>query len=158
METRVRKQVLRKITYGLYVATAIDGDETAAATVTWLSQASFQPPLVTLGVRRDSTLHALLARGVPVAVHLLGADQKALAEAFFRPTRREGNLLNGHAFEPGVTGAPLLVDVPAVFEANVSGSFPCGDHTVFVLAVVAAHLRRDEQPLALRDTGWSYGG
>lgn len=158
MDPQVKKQVLRKLTYGLYVVTAMDGDQAAAATVNWLSQASFQPPLLMMAVKKDSSLHALMGRGVPVAVHILGADQKAVAEAFFRPTRREGDTLNGFRFTPGSTGAPLLDDAPAAVEARVVGSLSLGDHTVFVVEVVDAHLRRDDRPLEMWDTGWYYGG
>ena len=93
-----------------------------------------------------------------MAVNILGADQKAIAEAFFRPTRREGDTLNGYAFKAGSSGAPLLDDVPAAFEARVVGTLPGGDHTVFVVEVTDAHLRRDEKPLEMWDTGWFYGG
>ncbi|HEY8450159.1 MAG TPA: flavin reductase family protein [Bacillota bacterium] len=158
MDPQVKKQVLRKLTYGLYVAAAVDGEQAAAATINWLSQASFEPPLVMMAIKKDSGLHSLLDRGVPVAVNILGADQKAIAEAFFRPTQRDGNTLNGHPFQPGTSGAPLLTDVPAAFEAKVVGSLPGGDHTVFVVEVTDAHLRRDEKPLEMWDTGWFYGG
>ena len=64
-------------TYGLYVATAKQGDQAAAATVNWLSQASFQPPLVMMAVKADSGLHALLSQGATVAVNILGPTRRA---------------------------------------------------------------------------------
>jgi flavin reductase (DIM6/NTAB) family NADH-FMN oxidoreductase RutF len=33
-----------------------------------------------------------------------------------------------------------------------------GDHTIFVGEVVAAGVRREEEPLTLRDAGFAYGG
>lgn len=158
MDPQVRKQVLRKLTYGLYVAAAMDEFQAAADTVNWLSQASFQPPLVMMAVKKDSNLHVLLERGAPVAINILGADQKQLAESFFRPTQREGETLNGHRFRRGNTGAPILEAVPAALECRVAGSLPGGDHTIFALEVVDAHLHRDEPPLEMWDTGWFYGG
>lgn len=44
MNLEAKKKVLRSFTYGLYVLTAQDGDEVAAGTVNWVTQASFQPP------------------------------------------------------------------------------------------------------------------
>ncbi|MFO7273841.1 MAG: flavin reductase family protein [Bacillota bacterium] len=159
MDAQVKKQVLRKLTYGLYVATAQQGEQAAAATINWLSQASFQPPLVMLAVKADSGLHALLSQGAALAVNILGADQKGLAETFFRPTKLEGNTLSGVPFTPGETGAPLLQGVPAAFEAKVVHSYAGGDHTVFVAEVVAVHLRDPEaKVLEMWDTGWFYGG
>lgn len=159
MDPQAKKQVLRKITYGLYVATAMKGDQAAAATVNWISQASFTPPLVMMAVKADSGLHALLSDGAAVAVNILGADQKQMAETFFRPTKLDGNTLNGVAFKAGATGAPLLDGVPAAFEAKVVNTVPGGDHTVFVLEVVEAHLNDpDAKVLEMWDTGWFYGG
>ena len=160
MDPEVKKKTLRLLTYGLYVLTAADGDEMAAGTVNWLSQASFQPPLVMVGVKADSRVHALIERSGAFAVNILGADQKSVAEAFFRPSQVEDGRINGYAFEPGPeTGAPLLTDLPAWFEARVTDAVKRGDHTVFVAEVVNAGLRDPEaKPLEMWDTGWFYGG
>ncbi|RME84249.1 MAG: flavin reductase [Caldilineae bacterium] len=160
MDPEVKKQTLRKLTYGLYVLTAADGDDVAAGTVNWLSQASFQPPLVMVGVKKDSGTHALIERTGLFAVNILAAGQKDVAAAFFRPTEVEGDRVNGQAFEPGpTTGAPLLLGAPAWFEARVTDSVKRGDHTVFVAEVIEAGLRDPEaKPLEMWDTGWFYGG
>ena len=47
MDANVKKSVLRMIPYGMYVLTAKGKDDAvAAATVNWVTQASFQPPLI----------------------------------------------------------------------------------------------------------------
>jgi flavin reductase (DIM6/NTAB) family NADH-FMN oxidoreductase RutF len=156
----IKKKTLRLLTYGLYVLTAADGPDLAAGTVNWLSQASFTPPLVMVGVKADSRLHALIEHSRSFAVNILAADQKDVASAFFRPSQVEGNRINGYPFEPGPeTGAPLLLDLPAWFEARVTEVVKQGDHTVFVAEVVNAGLRQPEaRPLVMWDTGWFYGG
>lgn len=113
MNLEAKKKVLRSFTYGLYVLTAQDGDEVAAGTVNWVTQASFQPPLVVVGLKRDSHLHALVERTGKLALMTLAHDQKAIAQDFFKPTVREGDRLNGHPFEPSPTfGLPLLTELP----------------------------------------------
>jgi len=156
----VKKRVLRLLTYGLYVLTARDGEEIAAGTVNWLSQASFQPPLVMLGVKRDSKLHELIEKSGMMAVNILAADQKEVAAAFFKPSQVEGDKINGYSFEEAPNSrAPLLIDLPAWFEARVVESVKKGDHTVFVAEVIEVGLRRaDAKPLEMWDTGWFYGG
>lgn len=160
MDLAVKKQVLRLLTYGLYVLTAAAGGDLAAGTVTWLSQASFTPPLVMVGIRRDGHLHAVLERTRAFAVNVPAAGQQEIASAFFRPPKLEGMLLNGYRFERGPeTGAPLLVDFPAWFEARVTDAVRRGDHTVFVAEIVACGLRDPgARPLVLTDTPWSYAG
>ncbi len=160
MDIAAKKQALRKLTYGLYVLTVRDGDEVAAGAVTWLSQASFEPPLIMAGVKVGSGIHALIERVGKFAVNILGEGQKDMAAAFFRPSQIEDDRINGYPFEPGPeTAAPLLLDAPAWFEARVVDSVKRGDHTVYVAQVIEAGVRDpDARPLELSDTGWSYGG
>ena len=160
MDPQAKKVALRAINYGLYVLTARDGDELAAAGVNWLTQASFEPPLVAVGVKTDNDSHRLIERAGAFAVNVLGEDQLDVGKAFFRTTVVEGDTLNGYRFEPGPeTGAPLLVDLPYWFEARVTDTVKRGDHTVFVGEVVNAGVRDDGvTPLLLRSTGMNYGG
>ena len=158
MNLEAKKKVLRSFTYGLYVLTAKDGDEVAAGTVNWVTQASFQPPLVAVGLKRDSHLHALVERTGKLALMTLAHDQKAIAQDFFKPTVREGDRLNGHPFEPSPTfGLPLLTELPYWLEAEVRHLYPGGDHSLVVAEVVEAGVRREEKPLVMWDTGWFYG-
>ena len=50
MDADAKKTALRMIPYGLYVLTAAGKDgRKSAATVNWVTQASFAPPLVAVG-------------------------------------------------------------------------------------------------------------
>jgi flavin reductase (DIM6/NTAB) family NADH-FMN oxidoreductase RutF len=155
-----KKVALRAITYGLYVMTAADGDEFAGGGVNWLTQTSFEPPLVAAGVKADSGLQALITRRGAFAVNVLADDQLDVGKAFFRSTTVEGDRINGYRFERGVaTGAPILDDVPYWFECRVTDTVARGDHTVFVAEVVGAGVRdASKAPLNLRTTGMNYGG
>ena len=78
MDANVKKTALRMIPYGLYVLTAKGKDDTvAAATVNWVTQASFAPPLVAVGVKADSHAHALIKESKAFALNVLGKGQQA---------------------------------------------------------------------------------
>ena len=160
MDPQAKKVALRAITYGLYVVTAIDGDHVGAAGVNWLTQASFEPPLIAVAIKTDNDSHEIIQESGLFAVNVLGEDQLDIGKAFFRTATVEGNTINGFGFEPGPeTGAPLLVDLPYWFEARVTDSVKRGDHTVFVAEVVNAGVRDESaSPLLLRSTGMNYGG
>ncbi|GAA6733790.1 flavin reductase family protein [Thermus oshimai] len=159
MDQEAKKKALRSFTYGLYILTAQDGEDLAAGTVNWVTQASFQPPLIALGVKRESHLHALIAKTGRLALMTLRTDQKAIAQDFFKPTKREGNTLNGHPFEPSPTfGLPLLTELPYWLEAEVRALLALGDHSLVVAEVVEAGVREEAKPLVMWDTGWFYGG
>jgi flavin reductase (DIM6/NTAB) family NADH-FMN oxidoreductase RutF len=132
----------------------------AAGTVTWVSQASFSPPLIMVAVKVDSHLHSLIDRSLGLGLNVLSSDQKEVASAFFRPSQREGGMINGQPFERGSqTGAPLLLATPYWLEAHVVDSVRAGDHTVFVAEVIEAGVRQEKaKPLVMWDTGWFYGG
>ena len=160
LDPNAKKLALRAINYGLHVLTATDGKEYGAGGVNWITQASFEPPLVVAAVKADSGSAAIIASTEAFAVNVLGADQLDIGKAFFRSTTMEDGELNGHPFEAGpVTGSPLLTETPYWFECRVTDTVARGDHTIFVGQVVSAGVRDEgSAPLLLRDTGMNYGG
>ena len=158
MDPAIKKKALRMITYGLFVATARDDSGVAAGTINWISQSSFTPPLIMVAIKADSALHRAITAAHKFIVHVVAKDQKELATAFFRGAELSGDRLNGYRVESSPDGIPLLIDPPAWFECRVLNDVPGGDHTVFVAEVVEAGVRKDADPLTLRDTGFFYGG
>ncbi len=167
MDDAAKKTALRMIPYGLYVLTSDRGDgRVSAATVNWVTQASFQPPLVAVGVKADSGSHAIIEQTGTFVLNVLGKDQGKAAYAFFKPAVKEGNTISGEPFRVGKTGAPILENAPAYVECRVVEAVKKGDHTLFVAEVVEAGLkapvegRPDDVTLAMRDLGEKvfYGG
>jgi len=161
MDEDAKRQVLRRIPYGMFVMTAIGGGKCAASTLTWLSQCSFHPPLVMVGVQSNSLMHDAIESSGALAVNFLAGHQREVAEKFFRPPEDVASgRLHGMRYEPGPeTGSPLLTDLPDWIELRVTDRVARGDHTVYVCEVVGAGARRpDFQPLLLASTPWNYGG
>jgi flavin reductase (DIM6/NTAB) family NADH-FMN oxidoreductase RutF len=167
MNQDAKKTALRMIPYGLYVLTADDGKgNVAAATINFVTQSSFTPPLVTLGVKADTGAYHVVKETGAFALNVLGKDQKGAAFTFFKPAKVEGDRISGMAFTKGTTGAPLLSDAPAVVECRVKKIVEEGDHHVVIAEVVEAHLnkpitgRPDAATLEMKDLGENvfYGG
>ncbi len=158
MDEQAKKTALRRIPYGLYLLTAKHGDDVTSATVNWVTQTSFKPPLVAFGVKTDSGLYATLKASGQFALSFLESGQKDLAFAFFRPTKVEDGKLSGYAYETHETGAPVLVDAPAWVEGRIVGEVAAGDHSCMVGEVTNAGLRRESKILTLEEIGAKYGG
>src|SRR2546425_1479230 len=94
MDEDAKRQVLRQIPYGMYVMTAIEEGAPAASTLTWLSQCSFHPPLVMIGIQTNSRMHEAVVKSAAVAVNFLAAGQKKIAERFFKPPAVESGRLD----------------------------------------------------------------
>jgi flavin reductase (DIM6/NTAB) family NADH-FMN oxidoreductase RutF len=146
------------IPYGLYVLAAKDGDAVNAGTINWVTQTSFKPPLVAMGVKTDSGLYSTLKTSGTFALSFLESGQKDLAFAFFRPSKVEGDQVNGYRYETQETGAPVLVDAPAWVEGRIVGEVAVGDHSCMVGEVTNAGLRRESKILTLEEVGAKYGG
>jgi flavin reductase (DIM6/NTAB) family NADH-FMN oxidoreductase RutF len=164
MDEKAKKHALRMIPYGLYVLTASTEDVESglsgmnAATVSWLSQAAFEPPRIVVALRNGSGIWRRVQAAGVFALNLLGTGQKALASTFFRHVEPEGNTIGGAAFHTGATGAPILDDAPAYLECRVIQTLDAGDHTLFLADILAAGIQNDLDALTIDETGWHYGG
>jgi len=167
MDNDAKKTVLRMIPYGIYVLTAAEGkDKIAAATVNWVTQTAFAPPLVVVGVKTDSGAYQIVKSAKTFALNMLGKDQKGLAFTFFKPANVSDGKISGQAYRAGTTGAPILVDAPAAVECRLTGIVEQGDHHIVVGEVVEAHLQKpptgrpDAAILEMKDLGDNvfYGG
>lgn len=158
MDLAAKKKALRMLTDGIYILSSPGNGTLAASTVTWMTQTSFTPPLIAVGVKRESFTQTAIEASKVFAVNILGQGQKGMAEKFFKHAEPVGNTISGFAFTPGTTGSPIFTDCPAYFECKVVGKSDIGDHITYIGEVVDAGVRKDDKPLALRDTSWSYGG
>jgi len=153
-----KKSTLLMIPYGLYVLGTKQGDEIDAGTVNWVTQTSFKPPLVAMGVKQDSRLYSMVKASGVFTLSFLESGQKDLAFAFFRPVKVEGDMISGQRFETHDSGAPVLVDAPAWVEGRIVGEVAVGDHSCMIGEVTNAGSRREARVLTLEECGVKYGG
>lgn len=161
-----KKLALRMIPYGLYVLTANDGENVAGATVNWVTQTSFDPPLIAIGLKVGSGALEVSKSANKFALNMLGKGQQGQAFGFFKPATVEDGKLSGEPFTTDVTGAPILSNCPAAVECEVVEIIEKGDHHVVLAQVVNARVhkeiegRADEAILEMKELGDSvfYGG
>ena len=159
MDLAAKKIALRKIPHGVYIVGVKQGAQLNAFTATWLTQVSFTPPLVALGIKKDSHSLEMIKQGKVFTVNLLGKDQKSIAEHFVKPATVVGEKLKEVRHRAGATGAPVLEEAIAYVECEVRQiANERGDHAVVIGEVVEAGVHRDEPAQTLMDTGWHYGG
>jgi flavin reductase (DIM6/NTAB) family NADH-FMN oxidoreductase RutF len=159
MDAKTRQKTLRLLSNGVYVLTSRAGDRLGVATVTWVSQASFKPPLLMAAVRRSSNVFHCLAGSRVAALHILASDQRDVAQKFFSPTKGKDGSLNGEPFTTGKTSSPILRNIGAYVECKVIDiREEYGDHAVILLEVIEAVCSEDFRPLTIADSPWEYGG
>ena len=158
MDEDAKKKALRMIPYGLFIPTSKNGDDVASGTVNWVTQSSFKPPLVAMGVKKDSKLYGQLMATKQFSLSFLESGQKDIAFAFFKPVSVDGNIISGQAFETAETGAPIISAAPAWVEGRVVGEVQVGDHSCVVGEVTNSAVKREAKVLTLEEVGVKYGG
>jgi flavin reductase (DIM6/NTAB) family NADH-FMN oxidoreductase RutF len=166
MDADAKKTALRMIPYGIYVLTAESGNEVAAATVNFVTQTSFNPPLIAVAVKADSGAYAVIGKAGAFALNVLGKGQQGAAFKFFKPAEKQGDTISGEPVKKGSTGAPIIANAPAAVECRVVEIVKRGDHHIVIGEVVDAHLakpptgRADDATLWMKDLGEKvyYGG
>jgi flavin reductase (DIM6/NTAB) family NADH-FMN oxidoreductase RutF len=160
---RLRRRVLWKVPSGLYVIGSTDrGDRRNAMALNWLTQVSFDPKLVAIGVEHEAVTHELIVAGGCFAVSFLDREDRASIRKFTKPVDVDlaVRTLNGFPFHERATGAPVLDQAVAFLDCEVRASPDFGDHTLFVGEVVDCGFLKDEETPVLRmeDTRMNYGG
>jgi flavin reductase (DIM6/NTAB) family NADH-FMN oxidoreductase RutF len=167
MNDDAKKTALRMIPYGIYVLTSEGSDgSVAAATVNWVTQTAFAPPLVVVGVKTDSGAHAIIKEKGIFALNMLGKGQQGQAFTFFKSLEREGNSIGGEPFTMSPAGAPVLDNAPAWVECKLVETVERGDHSILIGEVTEASVktalegRADDAILWMKDLGDNvfYGG
>ena len=160
---KLRRRVLWKMPYGLYVVGARDGDRRNGMTLNWATQVSFEPKLVGIAVEKDAFTHELITAGGVFSLNILSREDRAIVRKFVKPVEvdTDGKTLNGFPFHDGQTGAPILDQAVAYVDCEVRNPVDCGGHTFFIGEVIDSRFQVDDEEtevLRMEDTRMSYGG
>jgi flavin reductase (DIM6/NTAB) family NADH-FMN oxidoreductase RutF len=136
------------LVHGVYIITTASGTRVNGMTASWVSQVSLNPLLLMVSIAPSRYTHDLIKESEVFAVNVLTADQVDLGKRFGFASGRRVDKFAGLDFITAATGSPILPQAYAYFDARLVGTFPAGDHTLFVGEVVAAKILHPEiQPL-----------
>ena len=160
MNETAKQTVLRQFPYGVYALTVRHGGEEHAMTTVWVSQSSFDPPMVVVSVENTSRTIGLIRDTHHFAVNVLHDGQRDLAEKLGRASAAAPQKLKGIKTKPAPTsGAPVLADVLGWLECRAVATLPSGDHTLVLGEVIEAGVEHAEaKPLTLEMAGLQYFG
>lgn len=130
----------------LSVITAKDDDAVAAMLASWVSQASFDPPGLTVSVKKDRSMEPLLQVGNEFVISMVpeGADRTVMRR-LARPFAPDEDRLAGLETAPApLTGAALLKDANAYMECKVVSRMEAGDHYVVYATIMGGDVLSDK--------------
>ncbi len=148
--------VLGRLPSGLFVVAARHGNAEDAMLASWIMQAGFEPPMISIALRKDRPLAEWLAAGMRFIVNLLGEDQASLVRHFSRE-RPLGTALDGLSVRRTAGGLPAIEGAVGYLECEPAGKIESGDHHVFLAHVLAGHLSTGIRPMVhVRKNGLKY--
>ena len=151
--------VLEHFACGLHALTVKHDGEEHGMTASWVSQASFHPPMIVVAVENRSKAVGMIRDAHHFALSVLRAGQRDVAEKLGRASAGAPNKLKGIKTKPAPTsGVPVLADGLGWVECRVVATLPSGDHTLVLGEVLEAAVEhQDAEPLTLREAGLEYG-
>ena len=159
MIDREVKRALGQMVRGVQVVGAAHDGVVRAYTSHWVSQVSFEEPVVMASVSPKHDTHPLIAASGRFAVSIMGGDQIEAGQYFSYPGRRFRYI--GDEYLEDIDGLPVLRDCVAwmhcAVEEVITGRY---DHDLFFARVTATGTGRlDEPPLLYSSRhGWRITG
>jgi flavin reductase (DIM6/NTAB) family NADH-FMN oxidoreductase RutF len=149
--------VLGRLPSGIYILTTRKGNDETGMLASWVMQAGFTPPMVTIALRLDRYVAQWLTELQPFVLNVLSHQQKGMLSHF------------GRGFEPGVDafegvevqrtsgGIPFLVGTLGHLECTPINHMDSGDHRIFLAEVTGGELQSEDQPMVhVRKSGLHY--
>ena len=158
MDDAIKKEALRLFTYGLYAVSVEADGQRNAFTANWLSQVSFDPPLVALSIQNDAVTLPLARAAGRYVVNVFDASQRDLSGKLGRSLSRSPDKLAELAFGATASGQPYLLDTLGWVEVAIESEAPAGDSVLLIGRVVDAGMLRRDEPLTMRAAGFRHAG
>lgn len=155
----MNKSILKNmahLTYGIYVLTTRFQNTVNGMIASWVSQVSYEPPLILVAVHTNRYTHDLLQKSGHFALHILAREQKAMLARFKGPDPEAK--FSSLEWKNGATGCPILADCIGSLECRMTQRLAPGNHTLFIGEVVDSIFNADRTPLCTLDYEGCYVG
>lgn len=153
--------LLGRIPSGVFILVAgDDADHQTGLLASWIQQASFEPPQVTVAVNKSRYLNDWIKPGSSVTLNQVRKQDPVLFKHFGRGFEPDVDAFAGVDSRPATNGLPLLPDAMLTLEGRVESSMDAGDHVIYLVTVTSGTAHQevgDFDPfIHVRKNGFSY--
>ena len=150
-------RALGRIPSGLFVVTTLKDDRPSGFLGSFVMQAGFEPPTVTVAIGRDRPHLADVRTSGRFALSILDTASRGLMTPFVKKVVPPATPFDGLALARTAAGSFVLAESLAWVDCRLVGEHESGDHVVVFGAVVEAALLREGDPWThLRKNGLGY--
>jgi flavin reductase (DIM6/NTAB) family NADH-FMN oxidoreductase RutF len=153
--------VLGRLPSGLCILTArSEAGESTGMLASWVQQASFVPPCVTVAVNRKRYVNRWLCETRQLAISLVGEGQKLFLGHFGKGFEPGDAAFDGLALGHASNGCPVLLDALGWLAGKVTGEMEVGDHEIYAVEIQeggsSAGLDQTQPWVHIRKSGLNY--
>ncbi len=122
-------QAVGRLVGSMCIVTTKKEEVSGAMLASWVSQATFNPPGLTVAVAKERAIESLLYKGNSFVLNVLPeGNHIGLMKHFLKPFAPGEDRFEGVATEEAENGCPILSDSLAYVECQVANRMECGDH------------------------------
>ena len=148
---------LGRIVSGMYVITAQREQGETGMLASWVQQCSFDPPLVSVALRKGREIASWLPEGAPFVVNILDDTQTDMLIHFGRGFSEKEDAFADVEIERVDGSPPVIKDALAFLGCRVTGRCSTGDHELIIGQVVSGRLLGEGHPMVhVRKSGAHY--
>ncbi len=123
------EQAVGRLVGSLCIVTTKKEELSGAMLASWVSQATFNPPGLTVAVAKERAIESLLYTGNNFVLNVLPQGKHiGLMKHFLKPFAPGEERFEGVDIEEASNGCPILSDSLAYVECTVANRMECGDH------------------------------
>jgi flavin reductase (DIM6/NTAB) family NADH-FMN oxidoreductase RutF len=131
--------VLGSVPSGLFIVTAVSSSgQSTGMLASWVQQAGFDPPAITVAVKNGRYLNDWLQQTGRLAVSIVAASQKGLLGRYGKGFEPDQDAFDGVETSQTADGIPVLSDAIGWLAGEVRGSIDAGDHTIYLVRLTDA--------------------
>ena len=149
---------LGRVPSGIFILTALHDGRSTGMLASWVQQAGFEPPMLTVAVRKDRYVAGWIDASGRFTLNQVASGDKTLLKHFGRGFDPEEPAFEGLALREGASHGPILERALSYLACEVAGTVDGGDHRVYLARVVRGE-RLDHEPepmIHLRKSGLHY--
>lgn len=137
-------KALGRIPSGVFVLTAAHDGQRMAMLASWVQQAAFDPPAISIAIARGRTIGNLIRTSSRFAVSIIAEHDKALMKRYARGMKEGEDPFAGVPTSTSPGGAPILSDALGWLEAKLIQTCDFNaDHEILIGQVTAGALLRE---------------
>src|ERR1700722_9550260 len=123
---------LGRIPSGLFILTVTRGQVETGMLASWVQQCSFDPPQISVAIRRERDVAALLEPGTTFTLNILEASQTDMIVHFGKGFAPTVDAFAGLEVRREPPRGPVLAEALGYLECEVVGHMAAGDHDLFL--------------------------